>query len=43
MEACLFATNFSFESSYIQLSLSMAGFASGRCECASVADGVVTA
>jgi hypothetical protein len=41
MEACLFATDFSFECSYIHLSLSLAGFASGRHKCASVADGVV--
>jgi hypothetical protein len=41
MEACLFATDFSFESSYIHLSLSLAGFASGRRECTGVAIGVV--
>jgi hypothetical protein len=41
MEACLFATNFSFESSYIHMSLSLAGFALGRSECTSVADGVI--
>jgi hypothetical protein len=42
MEACLFATDFSFESSYIHMSLSLAGFALGRRECTSVADGVIT-
>jgi hypothetical protein len=42
MEACLFPTDFSFESSYIQLFLFLAGFASGRRKCAGIADGVVT-
>jgi hypothetical protein len=41
MEACLFATDFSFESSYIHLSLPLAGFALGRRECTGNADGVV--
>jgi hypothetical protein len=42
MEACLFATDFTFESSYIHLSLPLAGFASKRHKCIGVADGVVT-
>jgi hypothetical protein len=42
METCLFATDFSFESSYIHLSLSLVGFASERRECTDIADGVIT-